>query len=391
MLGLGNKLGKTSLVTPGIITDNLVLKHKYDSGAVVPVSDGAAFFDASQSNEIPTGLPGSTFDGDFTVSCWAFVIPTAADKVILGSHDGTDLMFCYVSAAEKMYMKFTTSGGGDDYTHGATILTEGWNYLTFIQDDTNNRQYTYLNGVDDTDSGGTHDAAITLTSTETTIGASNDVTLEFNGYLCNLGVWTSVLTPAQIKSIMWKNYAGLSSSEKTNLVSWWNLDSSFSGSVTNDELLVYDNHYNAGTDILGDNVLLDGTFTEDVGESASGTYWTTGAGWTISGGSATYDGGGDSNTQLDSAVNSNIVDGNVYQIKFDLTDTGGGGVYVRLNNTWWSEGGSDIITGTATHTIYARAGTGTNFIEFETGHDDKAFSLDNITIRKVNGNPGVLL
>jgi hypothetical protein len=223
-IALGNSLSKGGLTGPTIVTDNLVLKHNYDAGSVVPVSDGAAFFDASQSNEIPTGLPGSTFDGDFTVSCWAFVIPTAADKVILGSHDGTDLMFCYVSAAEKMYMKFTTSGGGDDYTHGATILTEGWNYLTFIQDDTNNRQYTYLNGVDDTDSGGTHDAAITLTSTETTIGASNDVTLEFNGYLCNVGVWTSVLTPAQIKSIMWKNYAGLSSSEKTNLVSWWNLD-----------------------------------------------------------------------------------------------------------------------------------------------------------------------
>ena len=141
------------------------------------------------------------------------------------------------------------------------------------------------------------------------------------GYLCNVAIWTRTITDAEVKSIMWKNYAGLSTSEKTNLVSWWNLDSSFSGSVTNDELLVYDNHYNAGTDILGDNVLLDGTFTEDVGESASGTYWTTGAGWTISGGSATYDGGGDSNTQLDSAVNSNIVDGNVYQIKFDLTDT----------------------------------------------------------------------
>ena len=32
------------------------------------------------------------------------------------------------------------------------------------------------------------------------------------------------LTQPQIKSIMNKNYAALSASEKTNLVSWWNLD-----------------------------------------------------------------------------------------------------------------------------------------------------------------------
>jgi len=37
-------------------------------------------------------------------------------------------------------------------------------------------------------------------------------------------VWSAVLTQPQIKSIMNKNYAALSASEKTNLVSWWNLD-----------------------------------------------------------------------------------------------------------------------------------------------------------------------
>ena len=41
MLGLGNNLKKSGLITPGIITDSLVLKHKYDAGSVVPVSDGA--------------------------------------------------------------------------------------------------------------------------------------------------------------------------------------------------------------------------------------------------------------------------------------------------------------------------------------------------------------
>jgi len=52
---------------------------------------------------------------------------------------------------------------------------------------------------------------------------SGSIQAFYGGYLCNIGVWTGVLTQAQIKSIMWKNYAGLTSSETTNLVSWWNL------------------------------------------------------------------------------------------------------------------------------------------------------------------------
>ena len=40
-LGLGSNLSRAGIATPGIVTDNLVLKHKYDAGSVIPVSDGA--------------------------------------------------------------------------------------------------------------------------------------------------------------------------------------------------------------------------------------------------------------------------------------------------------------------------------------------------------------
>ena len=46
-LGLGSNLSKSGLVTTGIITDSLVVKHKYDAASVVPVSDGAAYFDGT--------------------------------------------------------------------------------------------------------------------------------------------------------------------------------------------------------------------------------------------------------------------------------------------------------------------------------------------------------
>ena len=51
-------------------------------------------------------------------------------------------------------------------------------------------------------------------------GAEN----EFNGYLCNIGIWESVLTQAQVKSIMWKKYSNLTTTESANLIHWWSLD-----------------------------------------------------------------------------------------------------------------------------------------------------------------------
>ena len=48
-LGLGNKSTNSGLITPGIITDNLVLKHNYSAGSVVLISDGAAYFDGVNS------------------------------------------------------------------------------------------------------------------------------------------------------------------------------------------------------------------------------------------------------------------------------------------------------------------------------------------------------
>ena len=46
-LGLGNKSTNSGLITPGIVADSLVLKHNYNAGSVMPLSDGAAFFDGS--------------------------------------------------------------------------------------------------------------------------------------------------------------------------------------------------------------------------------------------------------------------------------------------------------------------------------------------------------
>ena len=44
---IGLNLYTRKSFTPGVVTSNLVLKHNYTAGSVVPVSDGAAFFDGT--------------------------------------------------------------------------------------------------------------------------------------------------------------------------------------------------------------------------------------------------------------------------------------------------------------------------------------------------------
>ena len=51
-LGLGTGFSRSGIVTPGIVTDNLVMKHMYPAGAVQPLSDGAAYFVQSADSNI---------------------------------------------------------------------------------------------------------------------------------------------------------------------------------------------------------------------------------------------------------------------------------------------------------------------------------------------------
>ena len=222
-LGLGAGLSKSGIVTPGIVTDNLVLKHKYDAGAVVPVSDGAAYFDGdndyielgSQSGDLR--LSGS----NGSIAAWIKPIHAGDDyKRIVDKSDSTD--------AENGYAFMIHDDGslqaavnGATRVNSSTVLEENkWHYGVWTWDGTTHK--IYINGVLDTSA--TDSVKPPSDTTNMRIGTWNHSTgREYEGYLCNVGIWNEALTQPQIKSIMWKNYAGLTDSEKTNLVSWWNL------------------------------------------------------------------------------------------------------------------------------------------------------------------------
>ena len=231
-LGLGSNLSRaiSKPITPGIVTDNLVLKHNYNAGSVVPVSDGAAYFDGSNS-EIVTPLSASVFDNDFTITAWVKMLDDHSSyRTIVGANDGAnDLIELYIisNGSGSVPNHISLAMGVGSGTHWNTseekaLAEEGWVHVAASF--TSGSQKIYKNGVSTGfDTGGTRTSSMDVDAVVIIGNRSEDGDHDFRGHICNVGIWTSVLTQAQVKSIMNKNYAGLTTSETENLVSWWNL------------------------------------------------------------------------------------------------------------------------------------------------------------------------
>ena len=235
MLGLGTKLTGGRLPMASHITDNLKMLHRYNTGSVVPVSDGAAYFDAANNNYVAIGNQSnlSFGTGSFSVACWVLTTQTGTTSFILGKGSSTSTAS---SVGYALYFGNSGTdwvfsvGDGTDYALAQTNSlptrnTNQWYHVCGTWDGSTKTAKIYQDGVlidTDTDTDvGDIDNSDAFDIGRLDASTSNDWT----GYVCNAGVWSGVLTQAQIKSIMWKNYAGLIDSEKTNLKGWWNLDS----------------------------------------------------------------------------------------------------------------------------------------------------------------------
>ena len=405
-LGLGSNLSRaiSKPITPGIVTDNLVLKHKYDAGSVVPVSDGAAYFDGNDDN-ILIGSDSSVdniFDGGGTISGWIYALSDGQgnygrilDKASGGNGvDGWSLTVEDHSsnAVDLNFMVGHSTTYGRWTTTAREVPTNTWIHfaITYNDDSTSNEPIIYVNGaivaltkIGSGPAGTKSDDA----SQNLYIGAGTVADRSFDGYISNVGIWSSVLTQSQIKSIMNKNYAGLKSSEKTNLVSWWNLDSAYDIDDTTESTettqYVFDNHHGGG-DTLGSDVMIGGDMSSDSG-------WTLGSGWSISNGKLVCE---TSSFNTSYKTTSGLTEGKLYKVTVDVATTNGNPLLVYLG-----EGHSGSVTAnvrgrtqtTGTNVFYLVAGA-TNQIYFYAGSVSARWNgtIDNVIIQEVNGNHGVL-
>ena len=227
MLGLGSSIVKGGAGAKTIVTDNLVLKHDYPRGKVHQVSTGAASLVRSGVDSISTGFgtaltPKTT---GFTACFWAKTNDLSNAQMVLACDNCTNQRL-YIG----IHLGYWRFGWGDTaWGSGTASATTEWTHIALIHTTSTDTTQMYINGTKDTTrtdtgSGTFNDGTFGGDFVIGKHGASGDVTYAWDGYICNVGIWTRTLSQEEVKSIWYKNYANLSSSETTSLVSWYNLD-----------------------------------------------------------------------------------------------------------------------------------------------------------------------
>jgi len=363
MLGLGSNMMKHPVTGKSIVRDGLVLQHNYNLSSVEPLSSGAASFNGTSDYIAINAKPVDTADG--TYAWWSNSTQTAFQTIF--SHGGNNIGTFHVifGATGKpilylhgnLYQYWVDTGFADDGK---------WHHWAVVVDvDDMTACKLYCDGVEIAQD------ARNVSGTVTSYGNMDigkwNTNNEFDGYMCNFGVWSSHLSQAQIKSIMNKNYDSLSASEKTDLVSWWNLDSVIPDSTT----LVYDNHHGGG-ETLGSELVTNGDFVTD-------TDWTKGTGWAISGGTANFTPSGSFINLTQSGI---LTSGKNYTVVYTLSNVTAGNVRARLGT---QDGANLSSDGTYTSIITAN---GADFSIRTNGTFNG--SVDSVSVKLINGNTGTL-
>ena len=243
-LGLGTGLGKGGIIgsIPGVVTDNLVMKHMYPAGAVHPVSDGAAYFVRSATDAItlPMGAAFTPMVTGFSATMWVKLNDTTNSQMLLACANGTEQRM-YIAAHAGTPSEWDFGLGNSQWTAGATDVTTEWTHIALTYDGPGDDAWLYVNGVADrNDSDNDADSFTDGTfGGNFSIGAHGDATsttYALDGYMSNVGIWTRELTQPEVKSIMWKSYSDLSTDDVASLQGWYNLDvdASDSHSTEND-------------------------------------------------------------------------------------------------------------------------------------------------------------
>jgi len=377
VLGLGSNITGISKVGTTIVTDNLVLRHDYKIGAVQPLSSGAADInaDAAANEYIDVGVIPITTN-DVSISVWVYITTWVnyAGIVVNRSSSGTNpgLELRCANGAQKFQLVIDDANGSSSGAISSTLNSNQWYHVCGVWDRSGDMSL-YIDGVLD----GTDDITgnpLTLThSTATKIGQASAT--EMRGYVCNVGYWNAALSQAQVRSIMNKNYDSLSASEKTDLVSWWNLDSVIPDTTT----FVYDNHHGGEGEVLGVELVNCNSFN-----CADPTaVWSEGSGWSFSGGKAIYDGTGGTSA----LSQSNVIEvGKQYKVIVEvLSNQGSGSNTIYLGGTVLSS--SHLSVGT--HVFYG-ATSNTNVSLYIYGRSGEVFEVGSISVKEINGNTGTL-
>lgn len=198
-----------------VIRDSLVLWWKHNQSAMVPIGYGSIYFDTLQ--RIDCGQdPSVDITGDLTIMGWAKFDDYTNENCIIGKHDGTDGFLIYNKSTSIIFLVGLTNTCSFSTTN---VPNFKWHHIAATLSGTDASIYLDGNLMDTA----TYTAPAS-NSTDLQIGAYNDTAGPFLGNITKPALWNVALTNDQINSVMNKSYSGLTASEKTGLVSWYDLN-----------------------------------------------------------------------------------------------------------------------------------------------------------------------
>jgi hypothetical protein len=189
----------------------------------------------------------------------------------------------------------------------------------------------------------------------------------FDGELDEFAVFDGELTPAQVLQIY--NGGSPADLKEFSPESWWRMgDDDDAGGTTITDLAA----------IVGSEAITNGNFAAD-------SDWVKGDGWTISGGTANSDGSQSGNSNLKQVAGLDTNAAILYEVTFTVSNRSAGSVRTIV-------GGSAIGTYRSANGTYIEVlgitGGSNFFIQSDT---DFVGSIDNVSVKQINGNPGTLV
>ena len=198
-----------------VTKEDLVLWYKMNRGAMIPIGTGSLLFTAGSLDNVICGTDSSLdITGNFTLQVWVrFDAIDITSNTLAGKFTGGNGF----SIARLATNTTLTVDGQSSCTFTSALMTaKKWHCITATYDGTN--ATIYLDGEAKQTVAYT---APTTNADEFRIGNLTTNSQEHIGNLCNIALWNEALTNDQVNSVRFKKYAELTTTEKTDLVSWW--------------------------------------------------------------------------------------------------------------------------------------------------------------------------
>ena len=192
------------------------------------IGSGSASFTGSNDDYITCGNSSDFKDDpdgeEFTLTAW-FKGAAGADGTILSKADKSNRA---IQIFTELDDTLKANIGGTSLASATVVADNTWHHVALrsFNDGGTYKGELYVDGIFKVV--GTT-GSTTATGMDFLIGArrhydNTDTGYEITGNIAQVGFWGSALTQEQIQSISQKTYDELTTSEKTNLVSWWGLD-----------------------------------------------------------------------------------------------------------------------------------------------------------------------